>query len=222
MAFEGKHLVTASTFELRFLFHMCVTMLSERSRCAKALTTDITTNLSMVANKVCIKLFQCTCMNIAGTAFEGSQIFCPSYANMFCFKNSIVGLVSSVLSIAALLIALFLGILSGNKLCVASGNSATLVPGLVFVASGSGDNGGGNGGGGPSDPPVLLVCCLGASFASGNADDAPRFLALLSSISFCIAIRDGVGWLLLSRGGGGLRTGSKSLSCPLSFTPCSV
>ena len=109
----------------------------------------------------------------------------------FVLKTPLLGLVSSVV---VLLVAsgntLFSEVLSGSKFCVTSGNSAS---GQVFVASGSGKSGVGNGLFGWLDAPVSFVFFFGASFASGNADKALRLLALLSSISLCMAIRVGVG-----------------------------
>ena len=108
-------------------------------------------------------------------------------------KTPLVGLVSSVVSVVVLFVAsgttLFPEVLSSNKFCVTSGN---LGADRVFVASGIGESGGGNGVFGRCDIPVSLVSFLGVSFASGNADEVLRLVALLSSISFCIAIRVGV------------------------------
>ena len=138
-------------------------------------------------------------------------------------KTPLVGLVSSVVSVVVLFVAsgttLFPEFFSGNKFCVASGN---LGADRVFVVSGIGKSGGGNGVFGRFDTPVSLVSFLGVSFTSGNADEALHLVVLLSSISFCRAIRVAVRKLLLSNGHCGFSTSSKSLSFPLSFTPCSV
>ena len=66
--------------------------------------------------------------------------------------------------------------------------------------------------------PVSLEFFFGAFITSGNAFEALHLEALFSSISLCMAILDDVGLRLLSNGG--FNTGSKSLSCPLYFTPC--
>ena len=112
----------------------------------------------------------------------------------FVLKTPLVGLVSSAVSVVVLLVAsgitLFPEVLSGNKFCVTSGNSTG---GQVFNTSGSGERGGGNGIFGCLDATLSLVFFFGVSFASGNADEDLRLVALLSSISFCMAIRVGVG-----------------------------
>ena len=112
----------------------------------------------------------------------------------FVLKTPLAGLVSSAVSVVVLLVVsgttLFPDVLSGKKFCVTSGN---LGAGRVFIVSGSGESGGGNGVFGQLDAPVSLVFFSGVSFTSGNADEALHLVALLSSISFCMAIRVGVG-----------------------------
>ena len=101
------------------------------------------------------------------------------------FKTPLVGFPGS---------KVMLSIVSGNTFCVASGASFF---NKLFIASRTSEVGGVTFGifglAAWFTNPVALLLFLGGCDSSGNAVMCLHFAALLSSISFCIAILDGVG-----------------------------